>query len=159
MKIKKYKDIKSIISNKKVFFNYSIEKKIDAGIVLKSWEVKSLRLKKVNIDNSYVFLKNGEAYLSGTYFEDLFFIPSIKDGSIRKNYQKLLLKKKEIEYLHEMKKKVGYTVIVISFFWKKNWIKVTIGVAKGKKIKDKRKDIKDKEWEIKKARILKKRNL
>lgn len=147
---KKY--MNNIISNKQVLYKYFVEKTFEAGICLKGWEVKSLRQKKINISNSYVILKNGSAYLFGVKFQPI--ITTFKHNCNEEN-QQLLLKKKELNTLYGFNKKKGYTIVLISLFWKKVWAKAKIGIAKGKKSYDHREEIKQKEWNLKKSRILK----
>ncbi|WMC18937.1 MAG: SsrA-binding protein SmpB [Enterobacteriaceae bacterium PSpicST2] len=143
---------KYIIYNKKIKFLYFIEKKIEAGISFLGWEIKSIKLGKLNIENSYIKFKNLNAYLLN------FNITPIND--FYKNIKtsrsiKLLLKKKELLYLFNKIKREGYTIVPLCMYWKKNWIKLNLCLSKGKKKYDKRKNIKKKEWEIIKNRILK----
>lgn len=150
-KVKKNKSL-SII-NKIAYHKYFIEKKFEAGICLQGWEVKSLRCHKVNITNSYVLLKNNEAYLFGVQFQPIATI--LKYSNIEKN-QKLLLTKKELSSIHSLITKKGYTVVLLTLFWKNIWAKAEIGIAKGKKEYDHRYILKQKEWKINKERIIKK---
>lgn len=143
---------KDIIINKYIFHEYNIIKEFTAGIVLKGWEVKSLRSKKINIENGYVFIKDNESYFSGVKFQPL--ISTKLENNLNKKNHKLLLKRKEINYLKEYNQKYHYTIVIISIFWKKNWAKAKIAIVKGKNKQDKRNEIKNKEWKIKKARIL-----
>lgn len=143
----------TIAINKTAYHNYFIEKKINAGISLKGWEVKSLRLKKINITNGYILLKNNEAYIIGISFQPII---TIKNINICQRNQKLLLNKKEIELIYGNISKKGYTIVLLSLFWQNAWAKAQIGIAKGKKNYDHRNEIKEKTWKIKKAMILKK---
>lgn len=151
----KEKEYKNITFNKKVKYNYFIYKEIEAGIVLKGWEIKSIRLFRVNIDNSYVSINNDEAYLIGARISPLKNIFShVKYNPVRN--RKLLLNRFEIYSLFGKKKNKGYSVVTLSMYIKRSWCKVKIAVVKGKKKYDKRVDIKNKEWNLSKNRILKK---
>jgi len=141
-----------IAKNKSAYFKYFIKQEIEAGISLHGWEVKSIRAGKVNINDSYVLLKNNEAFLLGSVFQPIIVTSHIRYDSMRT--RKLLLNKKELYYLSILINRKGYTLVAISLYWKNAWIKIKIGVAKGKKIYDKRLDIKEREWKIKKMRII-----
>ncbi|WGS66500.1 MAG: SsrA-binding protein SmpB [Enterobacteriaceae bacterium PSmelAO3-2] len=144
---------KYIIYNKKIKFLYFIEKKLEVGISLLGWEVKSIKLGKLNIENSYIKFKNLNAYLLN------FIIIPInnfnKNTKEEKRSIRLLLKKKELLFLFNKTKKYGYTIIPLCMYWKNNWIKLIICLSKGKKQYDKKKDIKEKEWKKIRNRILK----
>lgn len=150
----KKNDSTLIALNKLAFHNYFIEKKINAGIVLQGWEVKSLRTKKVNITNGYILLKDYEAYIIGINIQPL--ITVFKNNDIIQKNQKLLLHKKELNLLYSSVKKKGYTIILLSLFWQKMWAKAQIAIAKGKKKYDDRQEMKKKEWQINQKRIIKK---
>lgn len=151
----KFKIINSsiIAQNKSAYFKYFIKNEIEAGISLHGWEVKSIRAGKVNINDSYVLLKNNEAFLLGSVFQPIIVTSHIIYDYMRT--RKLLLNKKELYYLSILINRKGYTLVAISLYWKNAWIKIKIGVAKGKKIYDKRLDIKEREWKIKKNSIIK----
>ena len=155
IKNKILKDNNIIIAhNKRAQYDYFIEDKMDAGLVLEGWEVKSLRAKKVNISNSYILLRNNQAYLFGANFQPLTFASThIVCNQIRD--RKLLLNKHELNVLNGCINRKRYTIIAISLYWKKTWCKLKIGVARGKKDHDKRHDIKYREWQIDKSRIVK----
>ncbi|WP_338521919.1 SsrA-binding protein SmpB [Candidatus Legionella polyplacis] len=140
------KNISSIIaSNKKAYFNYYIENIYDAGIILKGWEVKSIRINSINLTNSIILVKNEEIFLLNTHIQPIQNV--IKNFYVEtKRTRKLLLKYKEIKKLIGSIKQKGYTLIPLEFYWKNNLIKVKISLAKGKKKYDKRLDIKNKEW-------------
>lgn len=145
----------NIVENKKAYYNFFIEKKIESGLILKGWEVKSIRKKKVDITNSYLFFRNNSVYLIGMDIQPC----KEHDSLCIKNYKrniKVLLKKKEIYYLYNKYQTKGYTLIALSLYWKKAWCKLTIALGKGKSKKDKRLDIKKKEWNIQKNIIIKK---
>ena len=142
--------LKIISNNRKARFNYFFNEFFEAGIVLFSSEVKSLRNGKANISESYAFDSNGEIFLVNSH------IPSYKESSYNnhdpKRNRKLLLKKREINKLLGRVNREGFTLIPTKLYFKKGKAKVEIAVAKGKKHYDKRQDIKRREWKRDKAR-------
>lgn len=151
---KKHSD-SSIALNRKAGFDYFIEDQYEAGLVLEGWEVKSLRAGKINLSDSHVIIKYGEAFLFGAQIQPLLTASthSIPDP-IRT--RKLLLNKRELNYLIGSVERQGYTIVPLSLYWKKNNIKIKIALAKGKKEHDKRDTIKDREWQRDRSRIMKK---
>ena len=139
------------INNKKAYFNYFVEDEIEAGIVLKGTEIKSVRNSSVNIKDSYIRIKNDEVYIINMY------IAKYESSSVfnHDEYQerKLLLHKKEIKKLKEKATIDGYTLIPLKIYLKNNKAKVTIGVCKGKKNYDKRESIKKKDIEREQSRL------
>lgn len=144
----------TIALNKRARHEYFIEEEIEAGLSLQGWEVKSLRAGKANISESYVLLRDGEAYLFGATFTPL-SVASTHVVCDPTRTRKLLLKERELASLFGSVNRDGYTVVALSLYWKNAWAKLKIGVAKGKKEHDKRSDIKDREWKLDKARIMK----
>ncbi|MGL4454430.1 MAG: SsrA-binding protein SmpB [Plesiomonas sp.] len=144
----------TIALNKRARHEFFIENEVEAGLSLQGWEVKSLRSGKANISESYVLLKDGEAYLFGATFNPLSVASShvVCDPT---RTRKLLLKQRELDTLYGSVNREGYTVMALSLYWKGPWVKVKIGLAKGKKLHDKRADIKDREWKVAKERIMK----
>ena len=130
---------KLIAKNPTAYHNYSIEDKMEAGIVLFGTEIKSIRAGKVNLKDSYVNIKNGEVYIYGMH------ISPYEHGNIyNKNPlrdRKLLLNKREINRLIGLTKQKGYALIPISIYFKGNFVKLELGIGKGKKLYDKRQDI------------------
>lgn len=147
----------TIAMNKRARHEYSIEEEFEAGLSLQGWEVKSLRAGKANISDSYILLRDGEAYLFGSTFQALTVASSHVVCDPTRN-RKLLLKQRELDSLYGRVNREGYTVVALSLYWKNAWAKLKIGVAKGKKEHDKRDDIKDREWKLDKARIMKHAN-
>ena len=143
-----------VAKNKKAYFEYFISDTLEAGIVLTGDEVKALREKKVSINESYAETDKGELWLINSD------ISSYKNSakiliSEAKRKRKLLLKKKDINTLQGKIEREGYTIIPIKlYFNKKGRAKIEIGVAKGKKLYDKREDKKQKDWNIQKQRLL-----
>ena len=136
---------KLIAKNPTAYHNYFIEDKIETGMVLFGTEIKSIRAGKVNLKDSYANIKNGEVYISGMH------ISPYEHGNIfNKNPlrdRKLLLKKREINRLIGLTKQKGYTLIPISIYFKGNFVKLELGIGKGKKLYDKRQDIAKKDAE------------
>ena len=147
----------TIALNKRGRHEYFIEDEIEAGLSLQGWEVKSLRAGKANISDSYVVMRDGEAYLFGATITPLNVASShvVCDPT---RTRKLLLKQRELDNLYGQINRDGYTVVALSLYWKNAWCKIKIGVAKGKKDHDKRETIKDREWKLDKARIMKNAN-
>ena len=146
--------LKIISNNRKARFNYFFNEFFEAGIVLMSSEVKSLRDGKANISESYAFDIGGEIFLINSH------IPSYKESSYNnhdpKRNRKLLLNKKEINKLMGRVNREGFTLIPTKLYFKKGKAKVELAVAKGKKLYDKRNVKKKKSWEREQARILSK---
>ncbi len=133
------------IKNKKAYFNYFIEKEIEAGLVLVGTEIKAMRKGSVDLKDSYVRIKNNEAYIINM------FIDKYEEGNIFNHdparERKLLLHKKEIKKLDEIVKHDGYTLVPLKIYLKGNYAKVTIGICRGKKLYDKRESIKKRDLE------------
>lgn len=144
----------TIALNKRARHEYFIEEEFEAGMSLQGWEVKSLRAGKANISDSYILLRDGQAYLFGSTFQPLAVASShvVCDPT---RSRKLLLKQRELDSLYGRVNREGFTVVALSMYWKNAWAKLKIGVARGKKEHDKRNDVKDREWQMDKARIMK----
>ncbi|MDC9753052.1 SsrA-binding protein SmpB [Proteus mirabilis] len=147
----------TIALNKRARHEYFIKDEIEAGLSLQGWEVKSLRAGKANISDSYVIMRDGEAYLFGATITPL-NVASTHVVCDPTRTRKLLLKQRELANLYGQINRDGYTVVALSLYWKNAWCKIKIGVAKGKKDHDKRDTIKDREWKLDKARIMKNAN-
>lgn len=144
----------SIGANKKAFHDYHIEERFEAGIVLEGWEVKSIREGRIQLKDSYVVMKQGEAFVIGVHISPLPTTSAhLKADPLRT--RKLLLHSKELKRLIGAVQRQGYTLAVLSMYWKKNRIKLEIGLAKGKKEYDKRETLKQRDWEREKQRALK----
>ncbi|QTS83978.1 SsrA-binding protein SmpB [Coxiella endosymbiont of Amblyomma nuttalli] len=142
-----------ITKNKKAWYDYHIEQRFEAGLMLEGWEVKSVRAGQVQLRDSYVVFRGGEAWLIGAHFSPLPNIAEyIKIDPQRS--RKLLLNKNEIEIFFGAVQKKGLTVVPLDLHWHKNNVKVGIALAKGKKTHDKRETIKRREWEREKHRML-----
>ncbi len=131
---------KDIINNRHAFFEYHIEDKYEAGIALQGTEVKSVMSARIQLKESYVAVKDGEVWLMNAH------ISPYSHGNINNHEplrtRKLLLHRKEIERLEKETTQKGMTLVVTRVYWKNGRIKFEIGVAKGKKLYDKRDDLK-----------------
>jgi len=142
----------TIALNKKARFDYSIEDTLEAGIVLEGWEVKSLREGRVQLVDSFVFIKNNEAFISNILITPLLTASThIKPQSNR--VRKLLLHREEINKLIGAVERKGYTLIALKMYWKQGRVKLEVGLAKGKKLHDKRATEKDRDWSRQKQRL------
>ncbi len=154
MKKKTYSGLKIICLNRKASFNYFFNDLVEAGIVLKGSEIKSVRLGKINIAEAYAVEKNGEIFLINSH------IPAYKEASYSNHNptgeRKLLFTKREINKLLGKINKDGFTLIPTKMYFKKGKAKIEIAVAKGKKQYDKRQTIKNKDWNRDKARYFRK---
>jgi SsrA-binding protein len=146
---------KIIAQNRRAFFNYFIEERIEAGIVLKGSEVKSLRQGKASIEDSHAENSGNEIFLYNCHIAEYDKANQFNHSSRRT--RKLLLHSREIKKIIGKIRLKGYTLIALSlFFNQKNIVKVELGVAKGKKLHDKRESIKEKDWKKDQARLMKK---
>lgn len=138
------------IKNRKANFEYFIEERYEAGIELKGTEIKSIRKGSCDIKDSFIIIKNQEAFLLNTY------VAKYEEGNIfnheERRTRKLLLHKKEIKKLLEASSKDGYSLIPLSIYLKKGKAKVEVGVCKGKKLYDKRETIKKRDLERENSR-------
>lgn len=143
----------TIALNKKARHDFSIEDRFEAGIALEGWEVKSLRAGKIQLVDSYVIIKNGEAWLLGCLINPLLAASThIHPDATRT--RKLLLHREELNKLIGAVERKGYTVVPLAMYWKHGLAKLEIGLAKGKKEHDKRATEKDRDWAREKQRIL-----
>ncbi len=144
----------SIATNRKAHYEYFIEDRFEAGLVLEGWEVKSLRAGRVQLDQSYVILQHGAAWLFGCLITPLQTASThIHPDPTRT--RKLLLNQRELNKLIGSVERKGYTIVPLNLYWNNNRIKLEIGLAKGKKLHDKRATEKDRDWDRQKQRLLK----
>ena len=147
----------TIATNKRARFDYYLHDKFEAGLALEGWEVKSLRAGKCQLLDTYVLLKNGEAFLLACTITPLASASThISPEPMRT--RKLLLHKKEIARLIGATQQKGQTCIPVSLYWKNNKVKCEIALATGKKEHDKRATIKERDWNRDKSRVLKNMN-
>ena len=130
---------KLIAKNPTAYHNYTIEDKLEAGIVLSGTEIKSIRIGKANLKDSYALIKNGEVYIIGMHISPYEHGNIFNKDPMRN--RKLLLNKKEINKLIGLTKQKGYSLVPISLYFKGSLVKVELGIGKGKKLYDKRQDI------------------
>lgn len=140
-----------LASNPKAYHDYEILETVEAGIVLRGYEVKSIKTGKVSIKGAYVKVLNGTPYLIGAV------IPPYQPGNVPKDYKeqadrKLLMKKSQVDNLLGLAQSHGITLVPLKLYAKKNLIKLEIGVARGKKKYDKRESIKKKDVQRSKER-------
>lgn len=133
---------KQICTNKRAFFEYHIEERLEAGLVLVGTEVKSLRDGKANLADAFVLVRDGEAWLHNLHIAQYDF--GNRQNHVPDRPRKLLLHKKEINKLHASIRQDGYTAIPLRLYFKNGLAKAEIGLAKGKKLHDKREDLKKK---------------
>ena len=145
----------TIAVNRKAHHEYSIEERYEAGVALEGWEVKSLRAGRVQIDQSYVILKNNEAWLLGAQISPL-LTASTHINPDPQRTRKLLLHQREIGKLIGHVERKGFTLVPLKLYWKGNRVKLEIGLAKGKKLYDKRATEKERDWQRDKQRMSKK---
>lgn len=144
----------TIALNKRARHDYAIEDKFEAGIVLQGWEVKSLRDGRVQINDTYVMVQNGEIWWLGGQITPLLSASTHVHPEPARS-RKLLLNRREIDKLIGAVERKGYTLVPLAMYWKKGRAKLEIGLAKGKKAHDKRATEKERDWNREKERILK----
>lgn len=153
---KKENQSSTIALNKKARHDYFIEERFEAGLALEGWEVKSLRAGRVQISDSYVLLKNAEAFIIGSLITPL-PTASTHINPDPQRTRKLLLHRTELNRLIGAVERKGYTLIVTAMYWKAGKVKVEIGLAKGKQAHDKRESLKERDWQREQQRTLKRR--
>ena len=143
-------DTKLIAKNPVAYHNFNIENKYEAGIVLSGTEIKSIRNGKINLKDSYAIIRNGEVFIYGMHISPYEHGNIFNKDPLRP--RKLLLHKLEIIKLIGQTKQKGYSLIPINLYFSGNFLKITLGVGKGKKLYDKREDIakRDAEMRVKK---------
>lgn len=145
----------NIATNRKAHHEFFIEDRFEAGLVLEGWEVKSLRAGRIQLDQGYILLKHGEAWLFGALITPLQTASTHIHPDPQRS-RKLLLHQRELSKLIGSIERRGYTLVPLNLYWKNNRVKLEIGLAKGKKLHDKRATEKDRDWARQKQRLLKK---
>ena len=144
----------TIALNSKARHDYFIENKFEAGLVLQGWEVKSLRDRRAQLKESYIFLKDGEAWLSGAHISPMPAASThVTPDPLRT--RKLLLHRDELGKLVGSVERKGYTLVPLALYWKHGRAKLEVGLGKGKRQFDKRAVEKQRDWQRDKQRILK----
>ena len=146
----------TIALNKRARHDYHLEQQLEAGLALQGWEVKSIRAGKAQLVDSYVLLRDGEAWLLGATITPL---PSASTHvkADPQRTRKLLLHAREIAQLFSATHQKGYTCVATALYWKGNKVKCEIALAKGKKQHDKRASERERDWQREKQRLLKQR--
>ena len=144
----------TIALNRKASHEYFFETQYEAGIELMGWEVKSIRAGRANIKESYVLIKDTQAWIIGMHISPLTSASThVKTDPVRT--RRLLLHRAELKKLIGASQRDGYTIVMLSLYWKKQCIKAKIALAKGKQLHDKRVSEKAKDWTREKGRIMK----
>ncbi len=135
--------VKIIAKNKKAFFNYTVEEKVECGLVLKGTEVKSLRDGRISFPDAFAEINENEVWIKNFHISEYMYSSVFNHDPDRP--KKLLLKKDEIKRLKRKVDEKGYTLVPLEFYFKNGIVKMLLGVCKGKKMFDKRADIKERD--------------
>ena len=144
----------TIALNKKARHDYFIEDRFEAGLALQGWEVKSLREGRAQLTESYIVIKNSEAWLFGFHISPLLSASTHVTPDPTRT-RKLLAHRGEIDRLVGLVERKGYTLVALSAYWSRGRAKLKLGIAKGKKAHDKRASVKDRDWKRDQARLMK----
>ncbi len=144
---------KTIALNKRASHDYFIDERFEAGISLLGWEVKSLRAGKVQIAESYILLKDNEAFLFGALITPLVTASTHVKAEPQRT-RKLLLHRHELNRLIGAVERKGFALVPTALYWKNGKVKLELGIARGKKAHDKRATEKDRDWKKQKAQLL-----
>lgn len=143
----------SIIDNRKAFHDFFIEERFEAGLVLEGWEVKAIRAGRAQIKESYVYIREAELFVIGMHISALISASThVKPDPVRT--RKLLLHEAEISKLIGKVERAGFTLVPLDLHYTKGRIKMELGLAKGKKLYDKRESEKQRDWEREKQRLM-----
>jgi SsrA-binding protein len=150
---KEEKPERGIAENRRARHDYFIEERFEAGLVLEGWEVKAMRAGRAQLAEAYVYVRKGEAYMTGCH------VSPLKTASTHKvaepvRTRKLLLNRKELDHLVGAVERKGYTIVPLELYWKDGRAKLQIGLAKGKAQHDKRATEKDRDWQRDKSRLM-----
>ena len=143
----------SIVENRKAFHDYFIEERFEAGLALEGWEVKSIRAGRVQLAEAYVILRNEQLFLIGCHISALPAASThVHPDPVRT--RKLLMHSAEMKKLIGKVERAGYTLVPLNLHYRGGWIKLEMGLAKGKKQHDKRQVVKEREWQREQQRLL-----
>lgn len=143
-----------IVDNRKAFHDYFIEERFEAGVMLHGWEVKSIRAGRVQLKEAYVIAVDGEIFLFGAHVSALLSASShVHPEALRT--RKLLLNAAEIKRLISKVEQAGFTMVPLDLHWVRGRVKCQIGLARGKKLYDKRNTEKDRDWLREQQKIMK----
>ena len=143
-----------IAENRRARHDFFIEERIEAGVALQGWEVKSLRAGRLQLQEAYVLLKGNEAWLIGAHVSPL-VAASTQTKADPTRTRKLLLHRRQIDSLIGAVERKGRTIVPLAMYWKDGRAKLEIGLARGKKEHDKRADTRERDWQRERARIMK----
>lgn len=146
----------SIVDNRKAFHDYFIEERVEAGLVLEGWEVKSIRAGRANLKEAYVIVKDGALVLVGAHISPLVQASTHVQADPTRT-RRLLMHRDEIDRFVGRVERAGYTLVPINLHYQRGRIKLEIGLAKGKKQHDKRATIKEREWAREQQRLVRNR--
>jgi SsrA-binding protein len=147
---------RAIAANRRARYDYFIEERLEAGLVLEGWEVKALRAGRGQLSEAYVFLRGNEAFLTGAHIAPLNTTSTHKPADPVRT-RKLLLHRNQLDHLVGAVERRGYTIVPTELYWKVGRAKLQIGLAKGKQKHDKRATEKNRDWERQKSRLLRHR--
>lgn len=147
----------TIAQNRRARHDYHIDETLEAGIMLEGWEVKSLREGRVQINEAHIIVRRAEAYLLNAHITPLQTASTHIDPNPTRT-RKLLLHRREINKMLGWGEQKGYTIVPLRLYWKNNKVKVAIGLARGKKLFDKRADEKARDWQRQKQRLMRHKN-
>ena len=144
----------TIARNRRASHDYALEERFEAGLVLQGWEVKSIRAGKAQLVDSYVLLRDGEAWLFGAHITPLASVSTHVAADPQRS-RKLLLHSRELARIFTATQAKGYTCVATAMYWKHNRVKCEIALGKGRKLHDKRAVSRDRDWQRQKAQLLK----
>lgn len=148
----------SIVDNRKAFHDYFVEDRFEAGLVLEGWEAKAIRAGRAQLKEAYVVIKGGEIFLIGAHISPLATASThVHPDPVRT--RKLLLHAEEISKLIGKVERAGYALVPIDLHFAKGRIKLSVGLAKGKKQHDKRDSEKARDWEREKAQLMREKRI
>ncbi len=147
----------TIALNKRARHEFHIDERIEAGIALMGWEVKSVREGKAQIAESYAMVKDGELYLFGALIMPLLSASTHVVPEARRT-RKLLLRREEIDRLIGSIERKGHTLVPLSMYWKRNHVKLELALARGKQAHDKRATEKERDWDREKQQHMRAKN-
>jgi SsrA-binding protein len=147
----------SIAENRKAFHDYFIEERYEAGLALEGWEVKSIRAGRVQLAEAYVIVRNQELFLIGCHISALPTASTHVHPDPTRT-RKLLMRSEEVKKLIGKVERAGYTIVPLNLHFRGGWIKLEMGLAKGKKQHDKRQDAKDRDWQREQQRLMRQKS-
>jgi SsrA-binding protein len=147
----------TVTQNRKATHDYFIEERFEAGLVLQGWEIKAIRQGRAQINDAYILVRDGELFLLGAHITPLLSTSTHYTAETTRT-RKLLMQRSVIDKLIGKIERAGYTLIPLDFHFSRQYLKASIGLAKGKKQYDKRQAVKEREWNVEKQRLLRFQN-